>query len=74
MAKKKGVWFVKVRGSYLPVSWQGWLTYVPFVIFLLTVLQASLKNEHSASDAFYIIFPQWVAAAVVMTWLAKQNS
>lgn len=71
---KKAVWFKKVRGSYLPASWQGWLVYVPFVIYLLTVLQAAARNEHSASDAFYIIFPQWIAAAVVMTWLAKQKS
>ena len=71
---KKEVWFKKVRGSYLPASWRGWLTYVPFVIFLLTVLQAALRNEHSVSDSFYVIFPQWVAAAVVMTWLAKQKS
>lgn len=71
---KKSPWFKKVRGSYLPDSWQGWLTYVPFIIFLLSVLMAAIRNEHSASDAFYMIFPQWVAAAVVMTWVAKQKT
>lgn len=67
-------WFVKVRGSYLPNSWQGWLTYVPFVIFLATVFIAVDRNSHSVSDTLYGIFPQWVAAAVVMTWFAKQKS
>lgn len=71
---KKGAWFIKVRGSYLPVSWQGWLTYIPFLIFLLTVLVAAVRNQHSASDALYVIFPQWVAAAVVMTWIAARKS
>lgn len=75
MAKKKSAkWFVKVRGSYLPNSWQAWLLYVPFVIFLLTVFVAAVRTEHSVSDMFYMIFPQWVAAAVVMTWVASQKS
>jgi hypothetical protein len=74
MEKKAEKWFIKVRGSYLPNSWQGWLLYAPFIVFLITVLQAAIRNSHSASDAFYIVFPQWVAAAVVMTWIAKQKS
>lgn len=48
--------------------------YIPFCIFLATVYQAAVRGTHSASDAFYWIFPQWVAAAVVMTWIAKQKS
>lgn len=71
---KKIIWFKKVRGSYLPTSWRGWLLYLPFIIFLLTVLSSAVLSEQSASDAFFAIFPQWVAAAVVMTWIAKQKS
>ena len=75
MAKKKSSkWFIKVRGSYLPNSWQAWLLYVPFVGFLLTVLIAAARTEHSVSDMFYMVFPQWVAAAVVLTWIASQRS
>ncbi len=74
MSKHNKAWFIKVRGSYLPNSWQGWLTYIPFTGFLLTVLVAALRHEHSVSDVFYAIFPQWVAAAVVMTWLAMHKS
>jgi hypothetical protein len=50
------------------------LLYVPFTGFLITVLLAAIRNEHSASDVFYAIFPQWVAAAVVMTWIASKKS
>jgi hypothetical protein len=67
-------WFVKVRGSYLPNSWQGWLAYVPFIAYLLTVFIAVDRNSHSVSDTLYGIFPQWVAAAVVMTWVAANKS
>jgi hypothetical protein len=71
---KKGAWFYKVRGSYLPATWQGWLTYVPFVLFLMTVLMAAIRTQHSVSDVFYMVFPQWVAAAVVMTWVAARKA
>lgn len=71
---KSKEWFIRVRGSYLPSSWQGWLLYIPFTIFLLTVLIAAIRTQHSVSDALYMIFPQWVAAAVVMTWVASNKS
>lgn len=72
--RKKSIWFIAVRGSYLPNSWQAWVLYVPFVAFLLTVLAAAIQNEHSVSDVCYAVFPQWVCAAVVMTWIAKKKS
>jgi len=72
--KKTKAWFIKVRGSYLPYSWQGWLTYIPFVGFLLFVWLYAMNGDYTASERLFIIFPQWVAAAVVMTWLASQKS
>ena len=71
---RKGAWFYPVRGSYLPCSWQGWLTYVPFTLFLLAVLIAAFRTQDSVSDALYMIFPEWIAAAVVMTWIARLKS
>lgn len=73
-AKKSTKWFIKTRGSYLPNSWQAWVLYVPFVGFLVSVLVAAVRTQHSVSDAVYMVFPQWVAAAVVMTWIAAQKS
>lgn len=74
MPKKNKKWFIKIRGSYLPNTWQAWVLYIPFTGFLATVLMAAIRTQHSVSDMFYMIFPQWVAAAVVMTWIAKQKS
>ncbi len=58
----------------MPNSWQGWLMYVPFIFFLVTVLIAAVRTQHSVSDMFYMIFPQFVAAAVVMTYIASKTS
>ncbi len=71
---KKGAWFVKVRWSYLPCSWQGWLTYIPFVAFLIGTLQLATRTESSIRGVLYIVFPEWVAAAVVMHWVASNKS
>jgi hypothetical protein len=71
---KKGAWFIKIRGSYLPCSWQGALTYIPMIAFLITVMAAATRDSHSVSDALYIMFPYFVCTAVVMHWLASNKS
>lgn len=74
MKKKQNVWFKPVRGSYLPNSWQGWLLYVPFIVYLVAVFIAVDQHSNSVSDTLYGIFPQWIAAAVVMHWVAAHKS
>lgn len=71
---RKGAWFVPLDWSYLPASWQGWLTYIPFVAFLVMTFLAVDRNSHSVSDTLLGIFPFWVSAAVVMHWLASHKS
>lgn len=72
--KDDGKWFKKLRGSYIPSSWQGWLTYIPYVTFLVITFMAVNRQEHSASDVFFGIFPYWICAAIVMQWLAGRKS
>ena len=72
--KNNGKWYVKTRGSYLPCSWQGWLTYIPYVAFLVLTFLAFNHQDHSVSDVFISIFPYWVCAAIVMQWIAGRKS
>ena len=67
-------WFVRVRGSYLPVSAAGWATYVPFVAYLLFSVLVSEHNIASKTLAILYIVPNWVAAAVIMTYFAARKS
>jgi len=71
---KSKVWFKKVRWSYLPVSWQGWVTYIPYATYLVLVFMAVDRRSRSVSDTVFDIFPQWVAATVVMHWFASHTS
>ena len=71
---RKQKWFVKVRGSYLPCSWQGWLTYIPYLASVIGVLVVALHNQTSFWDALFIVIPNWVAAFAIMQWVATRKS
>lgn len=65
--------FVPVRDSYLPNNWLGWLTYLPFLAYLAFSLVYSWRNN-TWEQAVLLIVPNWVAAAAVMTWIARRTS
>lgn len=71
---RKGAWFVRLRGSYLPVSWQGWLTYVPFIAYLVFAQLYGRGETNSVAQAILFIVPNYVAAAAVMTYIARLKS
>jgi hypothetical protein len=71
---KKGAWFIPLRGSYLPWSIQGWLTYIPFTAYLIYSLVVAFDYTGNNLKAVLWIVPNWVAAAVIMTWVAKRTS
>ena len=76
MAKKSKnkKWFIPVRGSYLPNNWLGWLTYIPFTAYLIAALILGWRGADTKAQAVLFIVPNWVAAAAVMTWIAKHTS
>lgn len=71
---RKCAWFVRVRGSYLPASWQGWLTYVPFTAYLVFAFVYGWQDTDSVAQAIMFIVPNFVAAAAVMTYIARRTS
>ena len=71
---KNNKWFKKVRWSYIPCKWQGWLLYIPMIIFLSTVVVNTNRNTHSVSDFLYQILPYFVCMGVIMHWIASNKS
>ena len=67
-------WFKRIRGSYLPISWEGWLTYIPFAAFLIGSIVIVSTGDNRIVYIIYTLLPQWVAAAVIMTWIASHKS
>ena len=70
----KDKWFKPVRGSYLPNNTAGWLTYIPFVGYLLVSDIFTGKLDIQEWKKLYFIAVQWLFAALVMTMLAKRKS
>ena len=68
------IWFKTVRGSYIPVSWEGWLLYLPFTVYLISASIYGFQDTNSTLEAMMFVVPNWVAAAAVMTWIAKRLS
>jgi len=71
---KQTKWFNKVRGSYLPCSWQGWLTYVPYLAYLIGSFFIDNVGNHNVGYVLYTMVPQWVAATVILSWIAEHKS
>lgn len=74
MSKRKHPWFKAIRGSYIPVSGKGWLTYIPFVGYL--VFSFFVVKDHSSSNLLtcFEVLAQWGFAGFVMTWIAKRTA
>lgn len=71
---KKGIWFVKVRWSYLPCSWQGWLLYIPMILFLLVIVIVIDWQTYSFVNALLSYFTYFICTGVVMHWIASNKS
>ena len=72
-SKSKKV-FIAVRGSYLPNNWLGWLSYLPFMAYLVFAVVYGWRNSDTVAMAILFIVPNWIAAVAVMTWVAKRTS
>ncbi|MFZ1258602.1 MAG: hypothetical protein WAQ25_03975 [Candidatus Saccharimonas sp.] len=74
-AKKpnKHAWFKPVRGSYIPVHWKGWLTYIPYIAYLYGTYILLVPNR-APLDTLLFLVPYWVAGVIVMHWVATQKS
>ena len=70
----KKSWFKELGWIYYPVSWQGVVLTIFFVLFLTQTFLAVDDTSHSVSDTLYGIFPFWVPAVFVWLWIASKTS
>lgn len=71
---RTGAWFVPLRWSYIPCAWQGWLTYFPFILYLMVSFIMVDRTSHTILDTLLGIIPYWVAGAAIMQWIASHKS
>ena len=70
----KGAWFIPIRGSYLPASWQGLILYVLFVTYLVAAVFIVAKHNASVLYIAMQVLVQWIVATIIMTWIAQRKS
>lgn len=71
---KKDVWFVKKRGSYLPISWQAWFCYLLAVLYLaISCAYIVIMTDEAAWIIFHGL-KDLLIAGVILTWIAQQKS
>ncbi len=71
---RPGVWFAPVRWSYLPVAWQGWILYFPYIAYLMITYIVVDRHNAALVDKIIGVIPFWVAGAAIMQWLASHRS
>ena len=66
-------WFKSHRGSYIPVHWKGWVTYIPYLAYLYLSYALLVPNRPPFETIVFLV-PYWVAGVIVMHWIAKIKS
>jgi uncharacterized membrane protein len=74
MAGANKPWFKPLRHSYIACSYNGALTYIPYVAYLVFSLLVPFDYLSHKVLAVLIVIPNWIIASQVMTWLAKSKS
>jgi hypothetical protein len=67
-------WFKKIRGSYLPSSWQGNLLYLIYLAYAVAVPLVWYSNGHTLWQLLINVLPAMVGSAVLMQYIASRNS
>ena len=61
-------WFKAKKYGYgcgLPVTWQGWLVFIIYILFIIWDFQRIDKSAHSVSDTVRPFFIQVILASVI---------
>ena len=70
----KQIWFRKYGLGYLPISAMGILVTFLAVLFMVPVVNATMRNSHSVTDALYELFVYGTCTAFWWKWIADKTS
>ena len=72
--KAKRAWFYKIRGSYLPSSWQGLAVYLVYLAYIVALPVAWLFHGHDVWNLLVVVVPLWIVAALATQYIASKNA
>lgn len=71
---KEDVWFRRVRGSYLPCSKKGWITYAAAIVYILLPFWPDIMGHQTMVYVMTSFVTRLVLAGLVLTYIAKKKS
>lgn len=71
---KRGVWYRRVRGSYLPASPEGTLLQLVLLLVALFVVIAAVYDTRDVLTVGVSALLQLVGLGALFTWIAQQKS
>ena len=71
---KKGAWFVPVRGSYLPMTTQGWLLHVLLLLGSLAIIAGAYSDKRDAPTVIIAMLLELIGLGTVFTYIASKKA
>lgn len=71
---KRGAWYVKVRGSYLPANWQGVLMQLVLLGLGIGLLLQAYDDTRPLAIVIITFVLEIIGLGALFTWIAKNKS
>jgi len=71
---KKGAWFYKVRGSYLPATWQGWLMHLLLLLCGVSLIIIAANDDRGWLVTGTTFILSLIGVGAVFTWFDAKKS
>jgi hypothetical protein len=71
---KKGAWFVRVRGSYLPMTPQAWLLHALLIASVVSVIYASYYDQRGLAVVVTSTILQLLGLGAIFTYIASKHA
>lgn len=71
---KQQAWFRKIRGSYLPRSWEGLAIYFIYLAYLIALPIVWYHQGHDLWKLLTNVLPLAIGAAILTQYIASKNT
>ena len=71
---KKGMWFVRVRGSYLPMTPQAWLLHAALFFGALAIIMQCFEDTRSVWAASLAMILELIGLGAIFTYIASKKT
>ena len=71
---KKGAWFVRVRGSYLPMTPQGWMLHFLLLTCSIAISATAYSNKRDLVTVVSTMLLELIGLGTIFTYIASKKA